>query len=54
MQLIELAALIDRSPAFISQVEGGFVPKPKSQLQIADALETSPDVLWPGEWERDE
>lgn len=50
--LVELAAKIERSPAFVSTVEGGFVPKPRSQMAIAQALDTTPDKLWPEEWEK--
>jgi predicted transcriptional regulator len=51
MLLIDLAAKIDRSAAFVSTIEGGFVPKLPAMLKIADALDTTPDVLWPDEVE---
>lgn len=51
MLLIELAKKAERSPAMISMVEGGFVPtKESSRLKIADALDTTPEALWPDEF----
>jgi lambda repressor-like predicted transcriptional regulator len=50
MLLIELARKINRSPAFISNVEHGFVPGRGSQVQIAAALSTTPEALWPEEY----
>lgn len=50
--LTELADRVSRSPAFLSMCEGGFVPKPQSQLKIAEALDTTPELIWPDEWER--
>ena len=49
--LVDLARKIDRSPAFVSGVEGGYVPKLPAMVLIADALETTPIALWPGEVE---
>lgn len=51
MLLVELARKLERSPAAISMFEGGFVPKPRTQVQIAEALGTTPEKLWPAEWE---
>lgn len=39
------------SPALVSMVEGGYIPKPARMLAIASALETSPDRLWPVEFD---
>lgn len=39
-----------RSAAFISVVEHGFVPKHFRRLEIATALETTPESLWPEEY----
>lgn len=50
MLLIELAAKIERSPAMLSMCEGGFVPRRATQVQIAAALATTPEALWPGEY----
>jgi transcriptional regulator with XRE-family HTH domain len=50
MLLIELAAAISRSPAMLSMVEGGFCPKRATQVQIAAALQTTPEALWPEEY----
>lgn len=49
--MIELAADIGCSPSLISFIEGGFVPKPDTQVAIAAALDCSPVELWPTEWE---
>lgn len=49
--LRELAALIKRSPAMVSMVEGGFVPRRPTQVQIAAALSTTPEALWPEEYQ---
>ena len=51
MLLIELAEKVGVSPALVSTCEGGFVPKPRTQMKIAEALGTTPDKLWPNEWE---
>ena len=49
--LIELAERLQVSPSLVSFVEGGFVPKPGTQVAFAEALECSPIDLWPDEWE---
>jgi predicted transcriptional regulator len=49
--LVGLAKLIGRSPAFVSGVEGGYVPKLPAMMLIAEALGTTPIALWPGEVE---
>lgn len=51
MLLVELAERIGRSPAFLSNVEGGFVPQLRTMRKIADALKTTPVALWPDELE---
>lgn len=51
MLLIELADRIGRSPSLVSVIEGGFVPALPTMVQIADALDTTPFALWPGELE---
>jgi hypothetical protein len=51
MLLIELAAKIERSAAFVSVCEGGFVPHHARRQQVAEALDTTPEVLWPGEYQ---
>ncbi len=51
MLLVELARKIDRSAAFVSVCEGGFVPHAARRQQIAEALETTPERLWPGEYQ---
>ncbi len=50
MLLVELARKIDRSAAFVSQMEHGFVPAHKRRQQVATALDTTPEVLWPEEY----
>lgn len=50
MLLTELAGQIGRSAAFLSMVEGGYVPKRPSQVKIAAALNTTPEALWPREY----
>ena len=50
MLLIELARKVERSPAFISSVEHGFVPKMHSRDKLAAALSTTPEALWPEEY----
>lgn len=49
MPLHEVAALCGRSKSFISNVEHGFIPKPARMAQIAAALHTTPEALWPAE-----
>lgn len=51
MLLVELAQRTHLSPALISMCEGGFVPKLKTMLAIADALGSNPLELWPDEVE---
>ena len=51
MLLIELAERIGRCAAFVSNVEGGFVPSQLARRkQIADVLDTTPEQLWPEEY----
>jgi predicted transcriptional regulator len=50
LQVSEVARLINRSAALISNCEGGFVPDHGRRKQIAAALETTPEVLWPEEY----
>jgi hypothetical protein len=50
MLLVELAAKIGRSPAFVSVCEGGFIPAHNRRVQIATALDTAPETLWPQEY----
>lgn len=51
MLLKELADQIGRSAALISMIEGGFTPKRKTQVAIAAALRTTPEALWPEEYQ---
>lgn len=51
LTLVTVADRMARPASLLNTVEGGFVPKPGTQLQIAAALQTTPDRLWPGEWE---
>ena len=51
MLLKELAQKIGRSAGLLSHVERGFVPKRPTQVQIAAALNTTPEALWPEEYE---
>jgi hypothetical protein len=53
--LKELAEMITtgdgRNPApMLSMIEGGYVPKRKTQVTIAAALRTTPEALWPEEY----
>ena len=50
MLLVELAKEIGRSPAFVSVMEGGFVPAESRRQQVATALATTPQALWPEEY----
>lgn len=50
LQLKELADLLDRSPAFVSMMEGGFVPDHDRRCQVARELRTTPEALWPDEY----
>lgn len=43
----DLATAIGRSKVFVSSVENGFVPKMFRMRQIAAALQTTPEELWP-------
>ncbi len=48
IRIVDLAAAIGRSQGFVSMVEGGFSRlAPARMVQIADALQTTPDKLWP-------
>ena len=51
MLLTELAAKLGRSAALVSMIEGGLVPQLKTMKAIAEALDTTPILLWPGEVE---
>ena len=51
MLLKELADKIGRSAALVSMCEGGFVPRRTTQTQIAAALHTTPEALWPEEYQ---
>lgn len=46
----ELAVTIDRSAPMLSMIEGGYTPKRPTQVQIAAALRTTPEALWPEEY----
>jgi transcriptional regulator with XRE-family HTH domain len=52
LQLGELAALVCRSAASVSMIEGGFVPSHERRCQIADALNTTAEELWPDEYRK--
>lgn len=52
LTLMEVATRMGRPASMINNVEGGFVPQKDTQLAFAVALESTPDVLFPGEWER--
>ena len=51
MLLKELADKIGRSAALVSMVEGGFVCRRQTQVAIAAALHTTPEALWPEEYQ---
>ena len=46
-RLEDLAKKIGRSKSFVSNVENGYVPKLFRMEQIAAALQTTPQKLWP-------
>lgn len=50
MLVIELAKKISRSAAFVSMVEGGYVPGGRRRIQIAGVLDCAPEELWPEEY----
>lgn len=51
MQVTELAGKLGRTAAFVSMTEHGYVPtQPARRQQIADALDTTPETLWPQEY----
>jgi transcriptional regulator with XRE-family HTH domain len=50
MRLIDLAAALGRNAAFVSNMEGGFVPGSSRRAQVAEVLKTTPEALWPGEY----
>lgn len=50
MLLIELAEKAEVHAAMLSMTEGGFCPQSDSRARIAEALETTPDQLWPEEY----
>ena len=51
MLLKELADKVERSAALISMCEGGFVPRRATQVKLAAALSTTPEALWPEEYQ---
>jgi transcriptional regulator with XRE-family HTH domain len=51
MLLIELAEKLERNAAFVSNMEGGFVPGADRRAQVAAALDTTPEDLWPEEYQ---
>lgn len=51
MHIMTLAKLSLTHASLISNVEGGFCPKPATMGRIAEALKTTPELLWPDEFE---
>jgi transcriptional regulator with XRE-family HTH domain len=51
MSVTELADAIGRTAASVSMMEGGFVPAEQRQRQLARVLQTTPQALWPEEYE---
>lgn len=39
------------SKPLLSNIEHGYVPKAARMEEIAKALDTTPEILWPGEYE---
>lgn len=50
LRLIDLAEALKRNAAFVSVMEGGFVPHEMRRKQVAVALQTTPEELWPEEY----
>jgi transcriptional regulator with XRE-family HTH domain len=50
MRLIDLAGALNRNAAFVSNMEGGFVPSAARRDQVAKVLGTTPELLWPEEY----
>lgn len=46
----ELAHTLGRNAAFVSMMEGGFVPSADRRAQVARALATTAQELWPEEY----
>jgi predicted transcriptional regulator len=54
LKLTDVASRAKRSAALISNIEHGYVPsKLSTMVAVAEALETTPLVLWPDEVEAD-
>lgn len=51
MLLIELADKCEVRPPKLSMIEHGYVPRLQTMIAIADALDTTADVLWPQEFD---
>lgn len=47
--LKDLAEHCGRSMSLLSMIEHGYVPRPATRHRIADALETTVELLWPDE-----
>lgn len=54
LHILVLASRAKKSSGLISMCEGGFVPQLPTMKAIADALETTPEALWPEEFAEDE
>lgn len=50
LRLIDLAAELGRNAAFVSNMEGGFVPSHDRRVQVATKLQTTAEDLWPEEY----
>lgn len=56
LKLVELAQLATRADGnsigapLLSMIEHGYVPQRRTQVQIAAALSTTPEALWPEEY----
>lgn len=50
LRTIDLAKLLERNAAFVSMMEGGYVPDASRRAQVAAALQTTPAMLWPEEY----
>lgn len=48
--LKEFADKLGRNAAFVSHMEHGYVPQIERREQVAVALATTPDLLWPAEY----
>jgi transcriptional regulator with XRE-family HTH domain len=51
MHIEILASKSKCNKALISMTEGGYIPKLPTMIRIAAALETTPELLWPDEFE---